>query len=345
MLQLSNADFYITNVCNLNCTDCNRFNNFAFSKHYHWHEYQDQYRDWAKILDIEEIGILGGEPMSNPDFVAWMQGVADLWPRPKINIATNGYYLDRWPNFYDELVKYGGRIFVIVSVHNWKTVREQVAAVKKFYPSEVSITNLSNDAEWKTRYESSRQTGWPDCDTVEHFYHMPIDFQNMCYDQVVHPIQIFRTVFHDANNVMIRLDPAIYFQPSAIRFNKESNTVAVYNSDPAAALRACYIKKCHTFLEGKLYKCPVTAHLPEFSTQFQMDISSQQRDLIHSYHAAEANWDHHRLAEFIHNLMEEQVIDQCRLCPIKTDYVGPAMESSSKKNKLIKILNRDESFV
>ena len=39
--RLNYAEFYITNVCNLNCTECNRFNNYHFSGHQRWDDYSD----------------------------------------------------------------------------------------------------------------------------------------------------------------------------------------------------------------------------------------------------------------------------------------------------------------
>ena len=67
MYKLPRVEFYITNVCNLNCDNCNRFNNFAFSGHYRWADYESSFKEWSKIIDFPEIAIIGGEPFANPD--------------------------------------------------------------------------------------------------------------------------------------------------------------------------------------------------------------------------------------------------------------------------------------
>jgi organic radical activating enzyme len=115
---LGYAEFYITNVCNFNCTDCNRFNNHYFSGQQKWEDYADVYKEWSKIVHFKSVGILGGEPMLNPTFLEWIDGIATLWPIPTIAIITNGTRLNKVKGLYDTLVKYKGRVWLDISVHN-----------------------------------------------------------------------------------------------------------------------------------------------------------------------------------------------------------------------------------
>ena len=64
---------YITNVCNLNCDNCSHLNNFPFSGHQKWDDYKDMYAGWSKIFDPARVFMVGGEPLSNPDFLKWVQ--------------------------------------------------------------------------------------------------------------------------------------------------------------------------------------------------------------------------------------------------------------------------------
>ena len=93
MFNLTYVEFYITNVCNLNCTNCNRFNNYAFSGHQHWAEYQKVYAEWANRINPQKISILGGEPMLNPTFIDWVEGILRLWPSTVVSVVTNGTHL------------------------------------------------------------------------------------------------------------------------------------------------------------------------------------------------------------------------------------------------------------
>jgi hypothetical protein len=52
---LSYAEFYITHVCNLNCPDCNRFNNYAFKGHQRW---DDVKKLTVSVSVLNTIGVI-----------------------------------------------------------------------------------------------------------------------------------------------------------------------------------------------------------------------------------------------------------------------------------------------
>jgi hypothetical protein len=101
MNRLEYTEFYITNVCNLTCTGCNRFNNYKFKGFQRWADYKEEYTQWSKELQINTIGILGGEPLLNVDFMLWLQGIRELWPTTNIRVITNGFYLNKIVGLYD----------------------------------------------------------------------------------------------------------------------------------------------------------------------------------------------------------------------------------------------------
>ena len=125
------AEFYIINVCNLACAGCNRFNNYNFTGYQRWEDYADVYAEWAKEVHINSIGLLGGEPLLNPTFMSWVQGINALWPTSKLRIITNGFRLDRVPNLY-EVLKQQPQIELWVGIHNKLHKREIIQKVKDF---------------------------------------------------------------------------------------------------------------------------------------------------------------------------------------------------------------------
>jgi len=86
------VEFYITNVCNLSCRGCNRFNDLNFKGHQRWADHALAYESWAKRLDLPRITIIGGEPTLNPDLELWAMNLRRLWPEAVIMIQTNGTY-------------------------------------------------------------------------------------------------------------------------------------------------------------------------------------------------------------------------------------------------------------
>jgi len=108
------VEFYITNVCNLTCRGCNRFNNYNFKGHQRWADHAKEYEAWAKRLDLPRIVIIGGEPTLNPDLELWASNLRRLWPDSVIMIQTNGTY--QRPEHLTFWVKY--RVGFGLSLHD-----------------------------------------------------------------------------------------------------------------------------------------------------------------------------------------------------------------------------------
>jgi organic radical activating enzyme len=301
MQYLEYTEFYITNVCNLNCPNCNRFNNYPFKGHFLWDDHKEDYKEWSKKLQFKLIGILGGEPLLNPNLLDWIHGVAELWPESKIVIVTNGTQLDKWPNLHKELRKYKGRVYLEISNHNPFKFQNLLDLVKSFYPTTPEIFYKKED--------------W-----IPHF------------DKLSATQQL---KFVDENNIEVQLLPGWSFKNSALIYSKDN--LKLHNSNKELAFRICDFKFCHHFLDGKLYKCGVTAVLPKFMKQFKVEMTDHQKELIESYKPAEHTWDDDQLSQFIDNLKSKKSIAQCSLCPEKEDYKPFA--AGNKKLKIIPIEN------
>lgn len=331
---LDYAEFYITNVCNLNCPRCNRFNNYVFSGHYSWDEFKDEYTKWSKILDVEKIGILGGEPFSHPDLEKWVRGIANLWPKSKIEIVTNGTYQDKIQDFYSILKEYNGRISLDINWH--KNDRTLINELKdSMLQGAVTETITFNKTLWQQCYNAISGPSWPKCDTPDEFKQLPLHIQEECSTVHNFSYDIFLDntayiSYRDQNNVLIAISKADYFNEPTLKF--DGAEFSLYNSVPKEALEICYSKKCHHFVDGKLYKCGPLAVLPKFLEQYDVNLTSKQRDLIESYQPAAADWSATDLDMFFKNLKTVEVIDQCSICPSKFNPVQ--FEAGTKKIKL-----------
>ena len=116
-MKLNYVEFYITNVCNLTCEGCNRFNNYKFKGFQRWDEYEPIYKQWSQEIELANIAILGGEPLLNPDFFKWLQGINQLWPTSTVEIVTNGYRLDTIKGLYDYLLEHPN-VWLNIGIHN-----------------------------------------------------------------------------------------------------------------------------------------------------------------------------------------------------------------------------------
>jgi organic radical activating enzyme len=101
---LHHFEFYITNVCNLDCSDCRSFNNFNFKGHYKFDP--KNYEQWAEKVDIGSFEIIGGEPTLHPNLLEWMEGLRKLWPNCEANLITNGTRLSKVRGLHEAAAKY-----------------------------------------------------------------------------------------------------------------------------------------------------------------------------------------------------------------------------------------------
>ena len=83
-------EFYITNQCNLACTNCNRFNDHDFRGHYSWEDSADAVEAWSQRINAPLLTIIGGEPSLHPGLETWVANLRGLWPDTEIMIQSNG---------------------------------------------------------------------------------------------------------------------------------------------------------------------------------------------------------------------------------------------------------------
>jgi organic radical activating enzyme len=336
-------EFYITNVCNYNCKNCNRFNNFNFTGHQLWDDYKDIYKQWANIITADRIGILGGEPLLNPSIVSWISGIANLFPKSKIVIITNGSQLHRWPELYELLKSFQGRVSLSINVHSLKHKEEMDHKIEKFLNAPIIKKTTASMSEknplWIECYNRIKDPAWPDCETLNDFYNLPTHIQSECHD--VHRLspeiwlnEVYGFDYFDKNNISIQLSVSDGFNNSTVIFNDQTQELNLNRSDPEKAFSICYFKKCHHFIRGKLYKCGPVGLLPEFINQFNVNITANEAELINSYKPAEISWQPDMIKDFVDELNSYKSIPQCTFCP--ENFIPEKFEYSTKKIKLVK---------
>lgn len=158
------VEFYITNVCNLTCRGCNRFNDNNFKGHQYWADHAEVYETWAKRLDLPRIVIIGGEPTLNPDLELWVMNLRRLWPEAVIMVQTNGtYQRPEHLTFWD---KY--RVGFGLSLHNPATA-DELKAKWKYHAGEIDAytfhqsTIIKEDDHW-ILHNSDVQAAFNACD-------------------------------------------------------------------------------------------------------------------------------------------------------------------------------------
>lgn len=341
-LKKSKIEFYITNVCNYNCDNCNRLNNYYFSGHDVWKDYEHVYQKWSSLIDFEEITILGGEPLLNPSLDQWIIGIRNFWPNATINLLTNGSRLNYW---------YKRGLFDLLSLTNTKlqiclhnrSRRDSFLLEIKSYLKDPEISTVADLSKWVLSYNTVKDESWPNCYSYEDFKNLPEWIQTECIE--VHNIGLDSwcvatgdTYIRDKNNIDICVTYYEDFVTAPLKYTG-NNRFSVYNSDPVQAHHVCISKHCTHFIKGKMYKCHHVALLPEFMKQFDVNISDSDQRLLLDYQPLTVEHKLQYMDHFLKNL--ENPIPQCKLCPSSLENVY--LQSSTNKPKIKKIIPIKES--
>ncbi len=329
------GEFYITNVCNLNCSECIRMNNFHFTGHQKWEDYEDQYTELSKKVSFAIISISGGEAMLNPSFKSWVVGVRKLWPDASIWIGTNGSRLNFIEDLYPLLLD--NRTNISISAHGRLMFDEITSNIHKLLQAPLTIEYLSDFSDWVELYNRSKGSDWPDCSTKEDFDQLPDHIKSECFDQKIDPdgflSQSGSISYKDKNGIKILYNHSNLFRNTVLQYAESLNQFTVYDSDPEESHAVCFSSACHSLHKGKLYKCAHMAVLPEFMEQFNVRLSDEDKKLLLNYKPLESTASFEEVVEF--NKKIKKSIPQCKLCPSNLTLTN--IEASTKKKKIIKI--------
>lgn len=122
---------------------------------------------------------------------------------------------------------------------------------------------------------------------------------------------------------------AYYFVPNAVKEIKDG-IVYMHNNSPQDAHSGCSWRDCHYIVDGRLYKCCVTAAGPMLTKQFNLDNNSRQ---ILEKTKSLSPLDNTATIDYFLETIEDSC-DQCALCPINPISNLHKFELPKKKEKV-----------
>lgn len=105
----------ITQVCNLSCTGCTNYSDLEHKGYVRWDEGKQRLESWLERIEIPDFGIIGGEPLINPQWRRWLYGIRELMPDSQIRFTTNGLLLRKYPDIINEMIEVGNVVFKITA--------------------------------------------------------------------------------------------------------------------------------------------------------------------------------------------------------------------------------------
>lgn len=277
------VEFYITNVCNYTCDNCNRFNNYKFSGWQRWSDYEATYRRWAELIDLRAIVIMGGEPTLNPTVNEWVVGLNQIFDCD-VQVLTNATRLNQTPGLYESML-----------------VESPVRRIRNHIG--ISLHNMADFEMLRNNIMDFLDDGVREFGT-----HLGIPAPTDVSD--------YRAFYSavDKNGVMVNMWVSNNFSTAAVQMG-ENGRFTVHNSKPEISHSQCgFVEyKSYHFIRGKIYKCGPAALLPEFDEQHNLDISDEDRAIMHSYVPLTVdNFEQYR-DEWVESL--KNPIPQCKFCP------------------------------
>ena len=134
------VEVMLTQACNLSCKGCTNYSDLSHKGYLGWSQGKEWIQEWIKRIEIPDFGIMGGEPLINPECKQWIYGVRDVLPESQIRFTTNGLLLEKNWDVMDAIEDVGNAVFKIsVHVDNKKL--------------ENTIKKIFDRYEWEPVYE------------------------------------------------------------------------------------------------------------------------------------------------------------------------------------------------
>jgi organic radical activating enzyme len=106
-------EILVIRTCNLSCEGCTTFSDLKYSGYTTWEQGRQWLEPWTQRLTIQATGVMGGEPLINPQIGDWLIGLRKLLPHAQIRFVTNGLLLERHWHIVELLQDLGNTVLKI----------------------------------------------------------------------------------------------------------------------------------------------------------------------------------------------------------------------------------------
>jgi hypothetical protein len=131
--QLPFVEMQVTQVCNLSCLGCSNYADLKHTGYLKWSEGRREISQWLDRMDIGDFGIMGGEPLINPELKQWITGLRELLPTSTIRFSTNGELLDKHLDVLETAHEAGNFVFKITAHQHSERVEAVIEKIFNMY--------------------------------------------------------------------------------------------------------------------------------------------------------------------------------------------------------------------
>lgn len=289
--------YHITYNCNLSCHGC-----INHSNHLNSHSIETS-KNWktdlvalSKRILPDRLEILGGEPLLHPDIKDILEHALNLYLGRPVRLNTNGLLLGENTWLWQYLDMHPS-FKIQISYHYPVTIKNKY--------NERMIESLLNFLKGKIRYNNNDEFR----DHLEQNLNKPILF--LTSDKKV----FLNNYYNTSKDTTWKIPPM-----------DNDDFPVPQESDPEAAYKNCICPDQHV-VGTKIYKCPMTALLPDVLKLYGKDKDKRWEKLF-NYQPYDVSLPHNQ--ELFENLRKPE--DVCSLCSanphsnIKTDKFSKLMK-------------------
>ncbi len=142
----------IVSHCNLNCRYCDHFVPLAKERIFSVEELRKHFKKLSSKINVQAIGIMGGEPLLHPDIVNVLKMFRSIFPYPKTFLAiyTNGILLN---TMSDEFWECCHKNMIVIRISKFPLNIDFMPAFNKAKKYKVLVQYYgAKDGEYKTMY-------------------------------------------------------------------------------------------------------------------------------------------------------------------------------------------------
>ena len=154
---LFHLDVHITDHCNLNCRGCEHYSSISEPAFADLAATTREFERLAELFDtIEQIYLLGGEPLLHPEVEEFVRAARRSFPRTRLSLMTNGVLVSRMPASF------------------WKTLHDtDTTLLCDSYPINIPVDKINSLGE-----EYGVAVEWMKAATE--FFKIPLDVTGSC---------------------------------------------------------------------------------------------------------------------------------------------------------------------
>jgi len=149
---LSFVEIMVTQACNISCHGCTNYSDLPHAGYLTWEQGKKQIEPWLDRVEILDFGILGGEPLINPDIRNWIVGLRELLPNAQIRFTTNGLLLEKHYDVVQLLSDIGNSVFKITMHTNTTSVEKIIEKISAEYDWELVTEHGINRMKTKNNF-------------------------------------------------------------------------------------------------------------------------------------------------------------------------------------------------